>query len=114
MKEVVFFLACYGLTFTLCDAGIFDRPRQILARVRIIKSLLQCYFCTGFWVSAVWWVVLFSGLLNGTPEPQNWPVTAAWGSAYALAGATFSYGLDVALTVLERNLQQSWVDRDGS
>lgn len=44
-------LACYGVTFTLCDAKLTTRPRQWLQRSSFVASLLGCYFCTGFWVS---------------------------------------------------------------
>jgi hypothetical protein len=102
MAEVVFFLGSYGLTFLVCDATIFSTPRQFLfERSPLFQALVSCYFCTGFWTSAAWYVLLFSGLLDGHSEAQNWPVNAVWGLAHALAGAAFVYALNAAVVALE-------------
>lgn len=102
MAEVVYFLGSYGLTFLVCDATIFATPRQALfERSHLFRSLVSCYFCTGFWASAAWYVILFSGLLDGHSEAQGWRMNAVWGFAHALAGATFVYALNAALVALE-------------
>lgn len=103
MSEVLYLLACYGLTFLICDATIFGRVRDYMrARSKVIDGLVSCYFCAGFWSSAFWYLVIY-------PEPQeclgfekgiSWELWFWW-LAHAFAGAAFSFALDVVLTRLE-------------
>jgi len=103
MPEVFFLLACYGLTFLTCDATIFNRPRDyVRSKSRFLSELLTCYFCTGFWVSSFWYVVLFY------PSPDGDVLRELWfGLGHAFAGASFSYALNVALLRLEKGQDSS-------
>lgn len=96
MVEVYFLLACYGLTFAICDASILSRPRDLVRRVKIIDELLSCYFCAGFWVSLGLYLLLF----GHTIEVVNY-VSVVWVLAHAFAGAAFTFVADVAVDFLE-------------
>ena len=94
---MTYLLACYGLTFAICDAKLFARPRQWVKRVQFFDDLLTCYFCTGFWASIVVYVVMHYGSL----QDGNWWLTPAYVAACAFAGAAFSYALNAAIVWLE-------------
>jgi len=103
IELLVYWFACYGLTFTLCDAKILARPRRFLvSKSQVIRDLLGCYFCTGFWVSGGLYLALF-------PQPQAclgmedqilW-FRVVWTIGFALAGATISYFLNALIEALE-------------
>jgi hypothetical protein len=87
-QTIVWLLACFGLTFLLCDAAITAVPRTwLVMRFGFFRKLLACYFCTGFWAS----LALAVGLIR---EPL-------WLVLYGFAGASFSYALNVVLVALE-------------
>jgi hypothetical protein len=87
---VVWLFGCYGVCFLLCSSTLLSRPRDwLVGRVRPIGQLLDCYFCTGFWVA----LVLGGWIL------QSW----FWSVLYGFAGASFCYGLDAAIRRLERS-----------
>ncbi len=97
MSEVYYLLACYGLTFALCDAAILSRPREFLCnRVRVIDELLSCYFCAGFWVSGALYLVLFGETIESIEYRS-----VAWAAAHAFAGAAFSFITYVIVDFLE-------------
>lgn len=103
MSEVFYLLACYGLTFLVCDATIFGRVRDFMrARSKALDGLLSCYFCMGFWVSIFWYFVLYEKpqACLGFEEGISWPLWW-WMLAHAFAGASFSFALNVVLTRLE-------------
>jgi len=84
----VWLLACYGMTFLLCSAKIAAPVRRRLAASSaFFAGLIECYFCTGFWVAlgtAVW--------------VDQQPV---WLVLHGFAGATSCYVLDAAIRRLE-------------
>jgi hypothetical protein len=98
MEELIYLLACYGLTFTICDAKLFSRPREwIKSKARLFDDLLTCYFCVGFWCSIVVFVVMhYGGLQDGT-----WWLTTAYVITYGFAGATFAYALNAVIVLME-------------
>ncbi len=99
MAEVYFLLACYGLTFTLCDASIFERPRAFIrSKSQFVDDLLGCYFCTGFWVSLMWHLFLFYEF--GGNRPTDWTYTA-WILVHAFAGASFCYAFNTLIVLAE-------------
>ncbi len=95
MSLLTIWLACYGVTFLLCDAKIIEAPRQWLtSRSTFLNELLNCYFCTGFWASlAVWFVV---GELPANPSRYVESLVLN-----AFAGATFCYALNSLILTLE-------------
>ena len=97
MSDLLYLLACYGLTFTLCDAKLFTRLRDLLCRWKFARELLSCYFCTGFWLSMVLCVPLFWGSFV---DGYMWQRVVAV-IAYGFAGAAFSYFLDAVIVRLE-------------
>ncbi len=108
MDTLLYLFACYGLTFALCDATILSGPRRLFRRVAFFREMLECYFCTGFWASAVVFAAwaYSNGFLVDASSPWH---TAAYVLVNALAGAAFTYGLNVALTYLERHTPEVWV-----
>jgi membrane associated rhomboid family serine protease len=94
MNTALYLLACYGLTFTICSAKLFERPRGwIVTRSRFIAELLSCYFCTGFWAStALSTVVHWRGTLIST---------VGWSVVNGFAGAAFCYALDTVIRWFE-------------
>lgn len=99
---LIHLLACYGLTFILCDSEILEGLRFALYRrsVSFWQKFLGCHFCAGFWMSALIMAVVNYGL----PVPA-YLVEVVVG---ALAGATFTFALNTALLALEAMLH----DRD--
>lgn len=87
IETIIWLLACYGITFLLCGAELTSRPRHWLGQIRFFAKLLDCYFCSGFWVS----LVTASYLLQ---KP-------AWALLHGFAGATSCYVLDALVRRLE-------------
>jgi hypothetical protein len=99
MTTLVYLLACYGLTFTLCSATILDRPRfWIVDKSEFAAKLLSCYSCTWFWVSLVLYPAIF--LLDQDLADLTWK-TAIKAVAHSFAGATFAYGFDSLIRAAE-------------
>ncbi len=97
MSEVYYLLACYGLTFALCDASILSRPRDFICdRVKVIDELLSCYFCAGFWMSGALYLVLFGETIESIEYRS-----VAWAATHAFAGAAFSFIANVVVDFLE-------------
>lgn len=95
-------LAVYGITFAVCRSLILERPREWAAQLHpMIRSLLDCMFCSGFWVS-----FLYFGIEYGE---------FGWRSlTHAFGGASFAYMIDATVAKLEsgtydhaRNHQES-------
>ena len=97
MSDLLYLLACYGLTFTVCDAKIFARPRNWLCKQEFTRELLSCYFCVGFWAGMILCVPLFWGTMVDGYMWQR--VTGV--IAYGFASAAFSYSLNAAIVRLE-------------
>lgn len=81
-------LACFGITFLLCDAAIIARPRAVVRRIPFVDALLKCYFCTGFWVA----LALFWYLGRRNVDLVVW----------SFAGASAAYVINALVLVLER------------
>jgi hypothetical protein len=94
--QLIVWMASYGMTFTLCDAKILQRPRDwLVGRSKFWQELVECYFCTGFWVS------FFVGLgrfYGGEPVQTIKQVVL-----HSFAGATFCFFFDSLLRTLESN-----------
>lgn len=43
-------LASIGITMILMHGSIFKLPRRLLGKIKILKKLLSCALCLGFWV----------------------------------------------------------------
>ncbi len=43
-------LASIGITMILMYGSIFNAPRKLLCKIGLIKKLLSCSLCLGFWV----------------------------------------------------------------
>ncbi len=88
---MIFLLACYGVTFVLCDAKVTARPRAFVRRITFLDQLLGCYFCVGFWIAAAlgWWT---------GHRGVDWFL-------WSFAGATAAYVINTTLLCLER-----WAD----
>jgi hypothetical protein len=84
-------LSIFGVTFLICDSALLERPRLWLCRWDLLRGLLSCYFCTGFWVS----LFVFT-YLNSETLPQG----AVQVVLYAFEGATAAYLLDAAVSAL--------------
>lgn len=96
MDTILYLLACYGLTFTVCDAHLFGRPRRWLkARSSFIHDLLSCHFCTGFWTSMAIAAVLYSSQHGSLISKAGWSIV------YGFAGAAFCYAFDTVVRWFE-------------
>ena len=104
MAEVLYLLACYGLTFAVCDAKLFFRPRNwVRSWGGFFRDLLACYFCVGFWTSMLLFVLTSYGtLVDGT----TW-MKVVWIVAHGFAGAAFSYALNAAVVFMETAVESS-------
>lgn len=96
-------LACFGITFLIADSTVFSKPRNWLAnKSRFIRSLLGCYFCTGFWVSLGLWLWLtyrnYGFMCSETDESF---FSLPLGVLYTFTGATGSYALNKLLSVID-------------
>ena len=105
MSELLYLLACYGLTFVVCDATLFSRPRQWVRKVVFIDKMLACYFCTGFWTSMVVTLTEYRTFVDGV-----WPDIGIWVAMQALAGASFCYGFNTLVLWLEGSRPLSLTD----
>jgi hypothetical protein len=85
---MIFVLACYGLTFAVCDATLLSWPRSYVRRIPFFDALLSCYFCAGFWCAAVVSVVYLT-------------LTPAHHLVHALAGAASTYAINQTLVAIE-------------
>jgi len=104
MTTLVYLLACYGLTFTLCSSKILDRPRfWAVDKSDFAAQLLACYFCMGFWASLAVYPAIF--LLDQDPVNLTWKMAIKAG-AYSLAGASFAYGFDSFIMAAEATREQ--------
>lgn len=93
-------LAAFGLTFTLCASKILSKPRDALRkRSTFVEQLLDCMFCSGFWVS----LVIFTLRLPFTTT--TWYVGTVL--LHAFAGASFVYLFDSLLLTLESNARNT-------
>ena len=98
MATIVYFMACYGLTFLLCSATILDRPRfWIVDKSNFVSKLLSCYFCAGFWVSLVLYPVVL--IDQGLPD-LTWKMVVK-AVVHGFAGAAFTYGFDALIKAAE-------------
>lgn len=96
-------LACFGLTFVLCDSRLLEPLRRKLIDASWFwAEFLTCHFCAGFWMSAVVMAVVNFGL----PVPA-YLVEVVIG---ALAGASFTFALNTVLLALEAFID----DRDST
>lgn len=97
MAELLFLLACYGLTFAVCDATVFTRPRGWVRRhSAFIDTMLDCYYCTGFWTSMAAYSALYYESFFGSRG-----VVAVHVVLHGFAGAAFSYVLNAGVVWLE-------------
>ena len=85
----------YGITFSLTQAKLLNRPRDwLVGKSNFISDLLSCSFCTGFHSGWLTFLLLTWAGLVSTPL---WPGLVV----YAFASATISYGLDLVFIRLE-------------
>lgn len=68
--------------------------RAFVCRVDLVKRLLACYFCTGFWSSLA--VLVITGRFNEDPTYLSVFVES-------LGMAAFVYAVDIVLMRLEVN-----------
>lgn len=95
---MIYLLACYGLTFALCDAKLFSRPRTwVKEKCSFVEELLSCYFCTGFWSS----IVVYASMYYDGFTVDNWQRSLISTVASSFAGAAFSYALNAAIIWME-------------
>lgn len=47
------FLFCLGLVWILRFGSILNKPRNFLKRNKILKELLNCSLCLGFWAGVL-------------------------------------------------------------
>lgn len=52
MQYVLFILFCAGITefITISKIGLFIREYPLVLRSELLKDLLSCSMCTGYWV----------------------------------------------------------------
>ena len=50
-------VAASHLTLLLLKATVMDRPRNLLKRSRLLKKLLECPLCMGWWVAMATYLV---------------------------------------------------------
>lgn len=82
----MFLLACYAATFVLIESELLAVPRARLSEeCPLLKRMLQCWLCTGFWASA-----MVSACWFLATEHQG----AVLIPVYALGGAASTYILD--------------------
>ena len=46
-------LACVGLHWIIKYGTIFDKPRNLIKMVGVLRELLNCSLCLGFWCGVV-------------------------------------------------------------
>jgi hypothetical protein len=99
---IAWILAVYGVAFLLSDAKILSDwipIRPLLKRVKFFKELLECYFCSGLWIGAGFWLLLY--------WPHPWKKEAL---LYLPAGAAGAYLLDLVAHLIETRILTSFVD----
>lgn len=58
VELIVILLSFYGLTFTIKDSDIFNKPRLFLIKLHpFFFGLLDCYFCCGFWSGLIVYLI---------------------------------------------------------
>ena len=84
-------LIAYAITFGMQNKAIFLRNRH-----SVLDKMLHCTYCTGFHAGWITYLVFVSPFwLNHTIDTV--PSTIG----FALASATFSYGLDTLIRLME-------------
>lgn len=54
MKYLYILLICYGITYLLRYAEIFNIPRKFLIKKSLfVKKVLKCQYCSGFWAGVI-------------------------------------------------------------
>ncbi len=91
-------LAIFGVTFLICDAKILNRPREwLISKSTFISELLECYFCSGFWVSL---------LIHAVELRQTYqdPIAYVWQVVLGgFAGASFAFFFNSLCLALEHH-----------
>lgn len=82
---IVDLLAIVGLHWIIKYGSILNKPREIFCKLSLIKSLIKCSLCLGFWC----------GLIVGVVSQQNI-------LTYGLAGAAICWMADNINIVLQR------------
>ena len=106
---ILWTLAVYGIAFLLSDAKILSDwipLRPFLKRVKFLKELLECYFCTGIWVGVLFWALL--------RWPDLWSRYSLESLLYVPAGAAGSYLLDLVAHLIETRILASFIGNDSS
>ena len=93
-EAFVFGMASFGMTFTLVYSEAGTIVRWALFKLPILKKMIVCMFCTGFWVGIVFALAVFGRLPNTYHE---WRVIVVYG----FISAAFSYILDLVTKFLE-------------
>lgn len=86
----------YGITFSLKDAKLLNRPREFVMKVKFFEDLLTCPFCTGFHSGWISFLLLYTG---GAARALTFWMGLL---VYGFVGAAVSYVVDVAAAYLER------------
>lgn len=106
LRFLLFLLGVYGLTFVLVDAKIFGtsylpiRP-FLTSKSKFFRDLLQCYFCTGFHVAWIIYVLLSLAMHTFNTISLAWWLDLVM---YSLSGAAFSYVTETVVANLERGI----------
>lgn len=50
-------LACVGLHWILKYGSILNVPRNLLTKINLLKQLLNCSLCLGFWCGVIVYIV---------------------------------------------------------
>jgi hypothetical protein len=67
MIYILFFLLGWGITSTIINGSIFDRPRNyLIVRSPILGKLFSCVRCLGFWAGVF---IFFPGVHFGIVPP---------------------------------------------
>ena len=82
---IVDILAIVGLHWIIKYGSILNKPRKIFCKMSLIKSLIKCSLCLGFWC----------GLIVGVISQQNI-------LTYGFAGAAMCWLADNINIVLQR------------
>ena len=82
---IVELLAIVGLHWIIKYGSILNKPRDIICKLSLIKSLIKCSLCLGFWC----------GMIVGTITQQNILL-------YSFAGAAVCWLADNINIVLQR------------
>ena len=95
MFMLILLLSSYGLCFLLQNKLLF-----LENRFELLDKLLQCTFCCGFHCG---WIIGLSCLsINPYVESYTIADNACFVVVFAFASASFCYGLDALIKVLEK------------